>query len=149
MAAMVALLTAILAAIGSAWCGRLVDRRLAGTEPSPRRIVSITLLAASVWLMVLIELAHALEIPGYYGTVQYWTHADGSVSPFFHVRALAMLVVLGSTLAAFVVAIATFGDVWAGQLIPRWRLCMVPLAALASFAIALQLFGSRQFFPLV
>lgn len=146
---MIAFPLAILIAIGSAWCMRLIDRSLTGEDSSPRRAAAIALFAASVWLATLIEMAHWLQVPGASGPVQYWTQADGSVSPLFHVRVLAMFVVMGSMLAALVVIILTIAEVRASRLATRWRLCVVPMVALTAFAIAFFLVGSREFFPTV
>lgn len=43
--------------------------------------------------------------------------------------------------------VATIAAMFAASPVPRWRRCIIPLVALAIYALALHLFVADEFFP--
>jgi hypothetical protein len=146
-AAMVAFLIAAVTATVVMWCGWRSDFNLTGGPTTGRRALAGALLGASAWLITLILAASWLQVPGAYGPVQYWVGAEEHIGFLYQMRVLAMFLVLGGMLVAAAVAIATIAAVWRRGSTPRWQLCVIPVLALGSFAVAYHLFFSREFFP--
>ena len=109
--------------------------------------MSLVLLAAGTWLVTVVWAANALQSPGAYGPVQICTGADGKICLLFHVRVLSMFVVLGSMALALAVAVAMIDALCTPSSTPKWRLCALPVWALAMLALAIHEFFWREFFP--
>jgi hypothetical protein len=60
-----------------------------------------------------------------------------------------MFVVLGCMIAAAAVVVATATALRVPNLVVKWRLCIIPILALAAFALAFHQFFTRGFFPAV
>jgi hypothetical protein len=143
---LIAVAAAIVAIIG----GRMADARLVGGRGDARRRLSLALLGAGIWLVTVVHAARWLETPGFYGPIQLWTDDAGNASFLFHVRALAMFVVLVCLIVALAIVVVTASSKrrHENEIVVRRRF-LLPGVAMAMFAVACHQFFINGFFPTV
>jgi hypothetical protein len=140
----IALLIALVAASCAVWGGRYEEQWVLRCPKSVRQLLTLVLLGIAIWLIVLIQGALWLKVPGAYGPVQYWGD-DGR--GFMGLRALAMFVMLLGLLLAVAVVLTTFHAFVVGSATSAWRHGIIPAIALAAFALAYWMFFEYGFFP--
>jgi hypothetical protein len=133
----------------SAWGAWRADQRLCKSETRNRWISSVILIAISAWIIPLILLANWLQIPGYYGPVQYWNDGPGGGMALFHVRAFSMLAMM----VGLLVAVAAFAGLIAGFFAEtrnlQWRRSLIPTISLVAYFLAWTMLMAYRFFPTV
>jgi hypothetical protein len=134
---MLAILIAVLVSLGAAWFSWLFDIRLTGTRNSARIILALVLLAVCTWLNTLILAS------------EYLVDHQNNAMFLFRTRVIAVFAVLISIIVAAAVVVVTVAAHFRRSSKGKWNQFLIPILALATFALALYLVDSRSFFPAV
>lgn len=134
---MPALLLAITVSSAAVICGWLFDVRLTRTKLSMRVVCTLALLAASTWLASII-LGEQLLIDMTVRANQFF---------MFRMRVVAVLLVLGCIPVALATAVFTRFAMSVDNKVSKWRLSVVPVIAITTYALAFYLYGTHGFYP--
>lgn len=126
------LVTAVL--LAAAW---LLDQRVLKCGSGWRQVSALALLGIGSWVVLVVLLSHALQVPGCYGPPQYW---DDDGRAFMWVRAVALLLVVLGFVVALACALATLA-------VMRWHACVLPFTAVAAYVAGMWVFFARAFWP--
>ncbi|QDT00568.1 hypothetical protein [Adhaeretor mobilis] len=146
---MIAVLLATLSALLVAWGSCIYCDEVDNTHSNSKLRAATLLLSTSVWIIVLVETAQQLQLPGSSGPVQYSLDEQGQISALFFVRVFAMLVILANMVLAVLVVCRLIAAAIQPNTRDKWRLCLLPIMSLAAFAFAYYLFFTREFSPAV
>jgi hypothetical protein len=134
---MSALLIAIAVSSMAAVCGWFLDTRLTRTKLSARVVFALVLLTASMWLASII-LAEQQLIDMTVTANQFF---------MFRMRVVAVFLVLGCMPVALATAAFTVYAIPTDSSVPKWRLRVVPILALTTFALAVYLYDTHGYYP--
>lgn len=124
------------------------DQKILGCKAPIRATLGLITLAIGTWIGSTIALAHAFEVPGAYGPVQFWV-GDTEAHRFIQgPRTTAAFAIWGGLLASSLSVLATGLSLVLGPKEER-RLARValPAFALAIYGLSWWMFIHYSFFP--
>ncbi len=144
-------MSAVLIAVSSAgvtgYLAWRFDQRTLNCGTPWRAAVSVALLVVAVWIVVLIQSAILLKLPGAYGPVQFWINDPAAASFMMGPRVWALFSIVGGLVLSVITFVAAISALFFNTKNSRWYRLATPSIALAIYALACYWFIHYNFYP--